>query len=78
MKFKGDLSTNIFKQSCNSQEQNVKFEIIVLLHACCNINNTIKKKVILTKESNKIGPHLDRRQKDHHVNLDKLIWTYFM
>jgi hypothetical protein len=26
--------------------------------------------------SDKKGPHLDRHQKDHPINLDKLIWTY--
>jgi hypothetical protein len=37
----------------------------------------LQKKVILTRESSQEGPHLYRHQKDHIVNQDKLISTYF-
>jgi hypothetical protein len=39
-------------------------------------NLTITKKhVILTRQSRQEGPHLDKRQKDHPINLNKSIWT---
>jgi hypothetical protein len=35
----------------------------------------LQKQVILIKESNQEGPHLNMCQKDHLINLDKSIWT---
>jgi hypothetical protein len=35
----------------------------------------LQKQVILIKESNQEGPHLDMCQKYHPINLDKSIWT---
>jgi hypothetical protein len=41
-----------------------------------NCPTLLQKQVILIKESNQEAPHLDRRKKDHPINLNKLIRTY--
>jgi len=34
----------------------------------------LQKHVILTKKSSHKGPHLDRHEKNHPINLDKSFW----
>jgi hypothetical protein len=49
-----------------------------LLSATLLIYTLLQLMILFTRKSGKKGPHLDMRQKYHHVNLDKLIWTYPM
>jgi hypothetical protein len=51
--------------------KHIKEKLIVELQK----ETLLQKHIILTKKSNQEGPFFDMCQKDHFVDLDKLIWT---